>query len=479
MDPEHAFPDAAHLQDPVLVVSGDGKAPSTLAPVLAGLSCRILHAASAREALEALASLRPAMILLDPGLPDGLGIACIHALRADGTTRGIPLLLIAEEAPGLSAAALAAGASDTLPPLQERPSLEARLRVHLELVRSHAREGRLRDQLDVCRSREPVAVAPPTSGPLPVPLLPQAGVEAPPPKVLVVDDSPMNLKPLVQFLRAGHKLLVATSGPAALDLVEQEHPDLILLDVLMPGMDGYEVCRRLKDDPRSRDIPVIFVTGKNEERDEVVGFELGAVDYITKPFSQSIVLARVRTHLELKRHRDTLERLSLLDGLTGIPNRRAFQDYLDLMWGQAIRQRSPLSAILMDVDHFKAFNDHYGHQAGDDCLRRVAQGLLEARRRGTDLVARYGGEEFICLLPGTEGPGAHLVAEALRAVVAELAIPHDRSSAADRVTLSLGVATRSPNLGDAAADLVEAADRALYRAKQGGRNRVEGAEARP
>jgi diguanylate cyclase (GGDEF)-like protein len=252
-----------------------------------------------------------------------------------------------------------------------------------------------------------------------------------------------------------------------------ELPDLVLLDVVMPGIDGFEVCRRLKGNPDTARIPIIFITGRNEEQDEIRGLELGAVDYITKPFSLPIVRSRVRTQLELKRLRDQLERQSMVDGLTGIPNRRLYQDHLALIWGQCLRQRSALSLILMDVDHFKAYNDHYGHQAGDECLVRVAQALENTKRRYLDQVARYGGEEFICILPGTDCAGALARAELMRTAVEALAIPHACSSAAAHVTISLGAACVRPRAGDDGPEgAVALADQALYRAKQQGRNRT-------
>ena len=291
-------------------------------------------------------------------------------------------------------------------------------------------------------------------------------------KILVVDDTPANVRILLEAFCDDQMVVVAPNGEQALELAVTEAPDLILLDVVMPGIDGYEVCRRLKANPDTANIPVIFITGRNEEQDEIKGLELGAVDYITKPFSLPIVRTRVRTHLELKHLRDQLERQSMVDGLTGIPNRRRYQEHLALVWGQCLRQRSALTLILMDVDYFKAYNDHYGHQAGDDCLVRVAQALETTHRRYLDLVARYGGEEFICILPGTDGPGALSRAEAMRTAVESLAIPHAYSSAGSRVTISLGAVCYHPRAGDGPEAAVALADQALYRAKQEGRNRT-------
>ena len=292
------------------------------------------------------------------------------------------------------------------------------------------------------------------------------------PRILVVDDAPANLRLLVGGLGDVYELRVAKSGPDALALLEGWTPDLILLDVMMPDMDGHEVCRRLKADPRRKDIPVIFVTGRDEESDELEGLDAGAVDYIAKPFSLPIVKARVGTHLELKRYRDLLENHAFVDALTGIPNRRRFDEVITQAWAMASRQQCPLSVFLLDVDHFKLFNDHYGHQAGDACLAQVGRTLAQSITRASDLVARYGGEEFIAVLPGTPLEGALEMAETLRKAVEALALPHAHSSAAAHVTVSLGVASGIPSSGTDPKELIEKADQALYRAKQGGRNRV-------
>jgi diguanylate cyclase (GGDEF)-like protein len=198
------------------------------------------------------------------------------------------------------------------------------------------------------------------------------------------------------------------------------------------------------------------------------------VDYITKPFSLPIVKARVGTHLELKRCRDLLRAHAFVDGLTGLANRRRFDEALSQAWALAVRQRSSLGLVLLDVDHFKAYNDAYGHPAGDACLCAVGRALTTALPRVSDLVARYGGEEFVVLLPGTGLEGARDVAETLRRAVEAISLPHAHSSAADHVTVSLGVASMIPSLDLEAASLVQAADQALYRAKQDGRNGVGG-----
>ncbi len=291
-------------------------------------------------------------------------------------------------------------------------------------------------------------------------------------KILIVDDAPANISILGQALVNDYELRVAVSGADALEIVAADPPDIILLDIVMPGMDGYEVCRRLKENQGTAGIPVIFVTGMTDEEDETRGLDLGAVDYITKPFSLPIVKARVRNHLELKRRGDLLEELAFIDGLTCIHNRRRFDAVLDQEWKRALRDGSWLSLIMVDIDFFKVFNDRHGHAAGDDCLKKVAQTLTRSLSRGGDLVARFGGEEFVAVLAETGPEEAVSVAEMLRHNVSSLDIKHPGSPISDRVTVSLGTASVQPSQGASPAELIKIADEMLYRAKTAGRNQV-------
>ncbi|SFM30414.1 response regulator receiver modulated diguanylate cyclase [Ectothiorhodospira mobilis] len=298
--------------------------------------------------------------------------------------------------------------------------------------------------------------------------------------VLIVDDQPDSIQVLARLIKDDYRVRVATGGERALEIAQGEDPpDLILLDVEMPGIDGYEVCRRLKSHPRTVGIPVLFITARNDPEDEERGLTLGAVDYISKPFRPAVVRARVRNHMRLKVKSDLLEQYSMRDSLTNVANRRLFDERLAEAWARALRKGHDLTLILMDIDHFKQYNDHYGHGAGDDGLCRVARALHAQLQRPGDLLARYGGEEFVALLPETDAPGGYEVAERLRQGVETQQIPH---AACDRrqVTLSLGCATLASGLPreglHSPADLLQAADRALYRAKAAGRNRVMAAE---
>lgn len=293
-------------------------------------------------------------------------------------------------------------------------------------------------------------------------------------RLLIVDDERLNLMALSAILRDEYELLVATNGKQALSLAAEQKPDLILLDVVMPDMDGHEVCRRLKADPVTHAIPVIFITAKNQVEDETRGFELGAVDYIGKPFNLAVVVARVRTHCRLKRQSDLLERMAMVDGLTGIPNRRAFDAACEREWARCRRSGLPFSLLMMDVDMFKQYNDNYGHGAGDNCLIKVGLALHETARRPGDFVGRYGGEEFVAVLAEADEAAAMAQANRFLEAVAALRLPHAFSKAGPMISISIGVATTLPMTDGGAAALKDAADKMLYTSKESGRNRATG-----
>ena len=292
------------------------------------------------------------------------------------------------------------------------------------------------------------------------------------PKLLLVDDQRVNILVLHELFRDECEVFMATGGEQALQVCRTVLPDLILLDVYVEGLDGHEVCRRLKASPDTCDIPIIFVTAQGAEQDEVRGLELGAVDFIVKPINPVIVKARVNTHLTLKRQSDILRSFALLDGLTGVANRRKFDEELELNWRRSLREHTALSVIMIDVDHFKRFNDRYGHLAGDAALQAVARALNDVIKRPYDLLARYGGEEFVCVLPSTGLVEAVQIAERMQGSVRALKIAHLDSAVEQMLTVSLGVATVVPDSETTSDALLAEADRQLYQAKQAGRARI-------
>lgn len=290
--------------------------------------------------------------------------------------------------------------------------------------------------------------------------------------LLIVDDEKQNRLLLTELFGTTYKIIQAKNGVQALEKARQHRPDLILLDVLMPEMDGMGVLRELKRDDATRLIPVIFITALDSATDEANGLNLGAVDYISKPFHPPTVRVRVRNQLQLLHQRRLLEQLASLDGLTGIPNRRQFDATLLKEWHRCQRNQQPLSLIVADVDFFKKYNDALGHAAGDRVLQEVAATLRQAARRPGDLVARYGGEEFVLLLPETDATSAQALAEGLQQLLHSKAFAHPNSSLGPWLTMSMGGNTIVPSTTALDPEFFALADAALYRAKHQGRNQV-------
>lgn len=307
------------------------------------------------------------------------------------------------------------------------------------------------------------------------------------PIILVVDDNPQNLQLIGAMLGESLEfdLSFATGGQEALEAMEHIAPDLVLLDVNMPEMNGFEVCRRIRETEATATIPVIFLTAQGETDFIVQGFRAGGSDYVVKPFEPQELLARVRVQLELYRSRNELKRLndellrvndelrllSSTDGLLRIANRRHFDERLELEWHRAMRGRQPLALMIIDVDHFKRYNDHYGHLEGDECLKRVVGTLSLCVRRATDLLARYGGEEFAIILPESDADSALRVADTIHRELQRAAIPHEDSPVSRSVTVSIGIACCVPGVDMHSDSLLALADEALYTAKHQGRNR--------
>ncbi|MDR3138290.1 MAG: diguanylate cyclase [Treponema sp.] len=291
-------------------------------------------------------------------------------------------------------------------------------------------------------------------------------------KILIIDDEKPNLMVLNSILSPDYTVFIAKSGKEGLSRALADQPDLILLDIIMPDMNGFEVLKVLKASEEISRIPVIIITGLDNDVDEERGFALGAVDYIGKPFKNAIVKARVKTHIQIIDQIRTIERIGMVDGLTDIPNRRCFDDRFAMEWRRALRKRQPLSFLMMDLDKFKSYNDTYGHPQGDILLRAVAKLLSAAAKRPADLAARLGGEEFGLLLPDTHGDAAREIAENIRAAVEAARIPGAGGKAVTQITVSIGVITLVPGEKMTPEAFIAAADKNLYAAKKSGRNRV-------
>ena len=323
--------------------------------------------------------------------------------------------------------------------------------------------------------------------------------------ILVVDDSADSrvlIKRLLEKYGFG-EVLTAESATEAFTLLGLEQPgktaddiDLILMDGIMPEIDGIRACSLIKAHKHFQDIPVIVVTATDDAQFLDRAFSAGAMDFIIKPVKQLELKARVNSALNMKHAIDQrkareaelvkvleeleslnreLSRLSSLDGLTGIANRRHFDYIFDLEWRQAMRTGRELSIVFFDIDFFKLYNDTYGHQEGDECLKKIAAAAGQMVKRPVDLLARYGGEEFVVILPETAPAGAYHVAEEIRAAIAACHIPHSASTIADHVTVSVGVASKQAVLTDNPQELLNLADKALYEAKNSGRNQVKAA----
>lgn len=311
-------------------------------------------------------------------------------------------------------------------------------------------------------------------------------------KVMVVEDSRVTMKALSNYLgRMGiNNLLTATTGQAAIEIFRNNRPDIILLDAILPDIDGFDIAKQMRDMERGDEwTAIIFLTSMAKDEDLARGIEVGGDDYLMKPISEVVLKAKMRAMRrlvemqrslvevtqELHEANRELQRLSTTDGLTGIANRRFFDELVVREWRRCTRMKQPISLVMIDVDHFKKYNDNYGHQAGDECLRAVAAQVARASPRASDLAARYGGEEFVLVLGETTIDGAKWVANLIRQHVADLNMPHI-ASPLQRVTISCGAASIMPRDDLPLETLLKSADSALYQAKAQGRNTVACAE---
>ncbi len=299
-------------------------------------------------------------------------------------------------------------------------------------------------------------------------------------KILLVEDSAtLRYAMSHSITSANHQALIAENGEQARKILKSTAVDMIIMDVEMPGLDGFETTRLIREMFKDHWIPIIFVTGKNDERDLREGIDAGGDDYLIKPVSEVILLAKIRAMERIILMRDQLNKLnqeltilSEHDSLTKLLNRRTFEDRVVDIWRIASRNREPVTLLLLDIDHFKRYNDTYGHLAGDECIKRVAQAIASCVNRPGDILARYGGEEFIALLPNTPERGAHHVARLIKSAIESLNIVHEGSPTSDLVTVSIGGAVVNQTAGVKLRGLIHAADKALYQAKKRGRNAI-------
>ena len=291
------------------------------------------------------------------------------------------------------------------------------------------------------------------------------------PTILVVDDMTTTLLLLHDLLKDTYEVKIAKSGTKALEILNSPNDiDLILLDVEMPDINGYDVCKRIKNNETIKNIPIIFITGRTSQEDEEYGLNLGAIDYITKPFNKAIVKLRIKNYLNLKIKNDMLEKLSMYDGLTNIRNRRFFDETFEKTFSEIKRDKKSLAVLMIDIDFFKPYNDNYGHGQGDETLRKVAKALEKTIKRASDFVARYGGEEFVILLKDINKDGVEAVANNLLNAVRELKITHEFSKIENYVTVSIGVSYYNSSSDITKLELLLKADETLYNVKNSGRN---------
>lgn len=291
------------------------------------------------------------------------------------------------------------------------------------------------------------------------------------PTILVVDDMTTTLLLLHDLLKDTYEVKIAKSGTKALEILESPNDiDLILLDIEMPDINGYDVCKRIKNNETIKNIPIIFITGRTSQEDEEYGLNLGAIDYITKPFNKAIVKLRIKNYLDLKIKNDMLEKLSMYDGLTNIRNRRFFDETFEKTFSEIKRDKKSLAVLMIDIDFFKPYNDNYGHGQGDETLRKVAKALEKTIKRASDFVARYGGEEFVILLKDIKKDGVEAVANNLLNAVRELKITHEFSKIENYVTISIGASFYNSSSDVTKLELLLKADETLYNVKNSGRN---------
>ena len=291
--------------------------------------------------------------------------------------------------------------------------------------------------------------------------------------ILIIDDDDISLHILEHVLTdIFTNVTTTTYGEKALELIEENHYDLVICDLNLPDIHGFEICKNIKENPKTLNIPIIFITASRDFEDEVKGLNIGASDFIHKPFIPSVVNYRVDLHINLHKKIEMLDKLVRIDDLTGIYNRREYNNKIEMEINRAQRTQTPLALLMIDIDYFKLYNDTYGHGLGDKCLIKIAKTINNIGLRKSDLFARYGGEEFVIVLPNTNLDGAILVANRVMKSINDLKEPHKSSKVSEYVTLSVGIASIIPQKETSVVEFESLADKELYKAKENGRNQI-------
>ncbi len=292
-------------------------------------------------------------------------------------------------------------------------------------------------------------------------------------KILIVEDGKIGRKILVDTLQDTYHIKAVSTGREAMQMVRRFRPHLILLDIILPDVNGFDILKELKDNLSTQNIPIIVITGLDTDADEEKALRLGAVDYVRKPFNKVLVSARVNTHIRIVKQLLTIEKLSFYDALTSLANRRKFDYHMEYEWQRALRKKTIIGLLLLDLDNFKSYNDTYGHRQGDTMLKAVAEVLKRTLNRATDIPCRWGGEEFAVLIPETSQKEVLLIAEKIRSRIENLEVIRSGSGEITRITSSISAVCAVPYEFEQLEPFLENADCLLYQAKKEGRNRVE------
>lgn len=291
-------------------------------------------------------------------------------------------------------------------------------------------------------------------------------------RILIIEDGKLHQKVLWKALWEDYTLEIMETGEHALETVIRFNPHLILLDLVLPDISGFDILKKLKQSGKTRAIPVLIITGLDSEEDEEKGLLMGAVDYIRKPFSTTILKARVKNHIQIVRQIQTIEQLGYIDALTELPNRRKFDYLLEYEWGRSLRKQNRLGILLLDLDSFKTYNDLYGHAQGDVLLQELGKVLKSTLQRSTDVACRWGGEEFVVLLPETDEQNVLVMAEKIRNNIENMQVQTLKDKTPTRITASIGAILVTPQQTDTVADFMNKVDQLLYKAKRQGKNQV-------